>query len=58
MGCLRENLNIPTNCCLCNDEQEDDEKHAFLTCPSSKYAWATFNKKAFFSSYLNFLVRN
>ena len=37
-------MNLPTNCRLCNNEDEEDEEHAFFNCPSFKYAWAAFNR--------------
>ena len=37
-------MNLPANCCLCNNEDEKDEIHAFFNCSSFKYAWATFNR--------------
>ena len=44
IGCWRKKVNLPTNYRLCNNEEEEDEEHAFFTCPSFKYAWAAFNR--------------
>ena len=50
IGCWRKKINLPTNCRLCNNDEEKDEEHAFFTCPSFKYAWAAFDRlKRYFS---------
>ena len=44
IGCWRKKINLPTNCQLCNNEEEENEEYAFFTCPSFKYAWDAFNR--------------